>query len=87
MSQATLDKAGDLFFSGRSGGTGVGLALVRRLVEEHSGTLTLESELGKGTTVTLNIPPVRAPCESGAAPYAATDQSSRRAPPAKNPVR
>ncbi len=75
MSPATLAKAGDLFFTGRSGGTGVGLALVRRLAEEHSGTLTLESELGKGTTVTLNIPPVRAPYESGTGTYAATDQS------------
>lgn len=61
MSQATLSKAGDLFFTGRPGGTGVGLALVRRLAEEHAGTLTLESEQGKGTTVTLNIPHDGAP--------------------------
>ncbi|MCH7701808.1 MAG: HAMP domain-containing histidine kinase [Planctomycetes bacterium] len=61
MSPATLSKAGDLFFTGRPGGTGVGLALVRRLAEEHAGTLTLESEQGKGTTVTLNIPHDGAP--------------------------
>ena len=68
MSKATLAKAGDLFFTGRPGGTGVGLALVRRLAEEHSGTLTLESELGKGTTVTLNIPRDGEPSESDGSP-------------------
>ena len=87
MSQATLAKAGDLFFTGRPGGTGVGLALVRRLAEEHSGTLALESELGKGTTVTLNIPRFSPPNESSTAAQAVADRSSRRGLPAKRPLR
>jgi signal transduction histidine kinase len=37
-------------------GTGLGLALARRLVELHGGTLTLQSELGKGSTFTFTIP-------------------------------
>jgi signal transduction histidine kinase len=37
-------------------GTGLGLALARRLVEIHGGTLTLQSELGKGSTFTFTIP-------------------------------
>jgi len=37
-------------------GTGLGLALARRLVELHGGTLSLHSELGKGSTFTFTIP-------------------------------
>ncbi len=40
-------------------GTGLGLPLAKTLVELHGGTLTLESELGVGTTVTLCFPPER----------------------------
>jgi len=37
-------------------GTGIGLSLSKRLMELHGGTLTVHSELGKGTTVTLVFP-------------------------------
>lgn len=40
-------------------GAGLGLPLTRSLVELHGGTLTLESELGVGTTVTLHFPAAR----------------------------
>ena len=37
-------------------GSGIGLAVVKEIVELHSGTLTLDSELGHGTTVTVRLP-------------------------------
>jgi signal transduction histidine kinase len=43
-----------------AGGTGLGLPLARELALRHGGTLTLESELGRGTTATVIFPVERA---------------------------
>ena len=37
-------------------GTGLGLGIAREIVTAHGGTLTVTSELGHGTTVTLRLP-------------------------------
>jgi two-component system sensor histidine kinase HydH len=44
------------YFSTKKTGTGLGLPTVRRVVEEHGGTLTMQSEVGKGTQFTLQLP-------------------------------
>ena len=46
-------------------GTGLGLSLTKGLVELHGGSITLESTLGKGTTVTLKFPNERVMMETG----------------------
>lgn len=46
----------DLFFTTKSSGTGVGLAMAKRLIERQGGTLQVESEPGRGTTFTIELP-------------------------------
>jgi len=42
--------------SRRYGGTGLGLALVKEVIEAHSGTVGVESEPGRGSTFTVRLP-------------------------------
>jgi PAS domain S-box-containing protein len=58
MDAATLAHATEPFFTtkGVGKGTGLGLAMVRGLSEQSGGTTTIESQVGKGTSVTLWIP-------------------------------
>ena len=77
---ASLPRLGERFFTGfdvskhSSGhfeynrrGLGLGLSIVRSFVEMHGGTLAVESELGKGTTVTVRLPVSSAAAEAAPA--------------------
>lgn len=56
MPAATMEKAFDLFFTSRPSGAGMGLAMARKAIIRHQGTIELESEPDRGTTVTLELP-------------------------------
>jgi signal transduction histidine kinase len=56
MDAVVLNRARNPFFTTRPSGTGLGLPIVQRIVEGHGGRLSLESQPGQGTTVTLLVP-------------------------------
>ncbi|AIQ41843.1 HAMP domain-containing sensor histidine kinase [Paenibacillus sp. FSL R7-0297] len=58
ISEAHLSRVRDRFFQvdALNGGTGLGLAISQQIVELHNGKLEMDSELGKGTQVTVILP-------------------------------
>jgi nitrogen fixation/metabolism regulation signal transduction histidine kinase len=54
------------FFTSKSGGSGVGLTLVREVVEAHQGQLTLSAQAGGGALVTIRLPGPSAAIEPAA---------------------
>jgi signal transduction histidine kinase len=53
-----LERIFRLFFTTKSSGTGMGLAIAKKIVERHGGTITVESEMGKGTRFVIDLPVV-----------------------------
>ncbi len=56
IGEETLEQVFEAFFTTRHNGTGLGLAISQRLIRQHRGTISLESRLGAGTTVTVRLP-------------------------------
>jgi len=56
MTGEVLERIRKPYFTTKEGGSGLGVAVARGLIEQHGGKLRFESTPGKGTTVTLELP-------------------------------
>ncbi|WP_216624632.1 sensor histidine kinase [Paenibacillus foliorum] len=56
MSQETLDRIYDPFFTTKETGTGIGLSICKQLIERLNGRIEHESEIGNGTIATIVLP-------------------------------
>jgi signal transduction histidine kinase len=56
IAQENMSRLFEPFFTTKQNGTGLGLAVTRRIIEEHNGTIQVESRPGEGTTFTVLLP-------------------------------
>jgi len=56
MEPEVLEKVFQAYYSTKKGGHGLGLAITKRIIEEHGGTISVMSELGKGTDFRVELP-------------------------------
>jgi signal transduction histidine kinase len=51
-----LSRIFDPFYTTKEKGVGLGMAITHRIVEDHKGTIDVQSEVGKGSVFTLHLP-------------------------------
>lgn len=73
MDRDTLIHMFDAFYSTKYGGSGLGLPTAKKVIEAHHGKIYVQSEVGRGTQITLEFP---IPARLGAAPHAAADDEA-----------
>ncbi|MCL6586093.1 MAG: PAS domain-containing protein [Anoxybacillus sp.] len=56
ISKERLEKIGEPFFTLKEKGMGLGLTTSTKIIHEHKGTISIESEVGKGTVVHVSLP-------------------------------
>jgi len=56
MSKQSMKQMFDPFYTTKAGGTGLGMSTVFQIIEMHRGRINVESELGRGTAFTIDIP-------------------------------
>lgn len=59
ISAEHLGKIFEPYFSTKQTGFGLGLAVAKKVVEEHGGSISVESRVGEGTTFTIKLPAAR----------------------------
>lgn len=73
-----LSKVFDPFYSTRDEGTGLGLTIVHRIVDEHDGHIEVESTLGAGTAFTVFLPAIDSETVAGATATPMTPRADMR---------
>lgn len=56
MSREIREQIFNPYFTTKNSGTGLGMAVVQKIIEAHNGDITVSSEEGKGTVITIHIP-------------------------------
>jgi signal transduction histidine kinase len=56
IDREALQKIFTPFYTTKSAGTGLGMAIAKKVVDEHGGNIRIQSEPGKGTEVTVELP-------------------------------
>lgn len=56
ISKEHLQRLSEPFFTNKEKGTGLGLMISNKIIEDHKGSIEFFSELGKGTTVEIRLP-------------------------------
>lgn len=59
ISEDNLEKIFEPFFTTKARGTGLGLAITKQIIDMHQGVISIDSEQGSGTTVSIRLPLVR----------------------------
>ncbi|MDD2735103.1 MAG: HAMP domain-containing sensor histidine kinase [Desulfuromonadaceae bacterium] len=56
MNRETLEHVFELFYTTKTSGTGLGMPIVKKIIEEHGGKLAITSKKGVGTEATVHLP-------------------------------
>lgn len=70
IKQEDRERIFEVFYSTRSGGTGLGLPIAARIIESHGGTIAVESEPGRGACFIIRMPRRHTPPAASRAPAA-----------------
>lgn len=56
IAKENINRIFDLYFTTKTKGNGIGLSIVQKIIAEHNGTISVKSELAKGTEFTIIVP-------------------------------